>query len=100
MKRITWSPLALDDFESLLVFIAEQSPANAALVRGRIIKSVEVLTDFQFGQEGPIPDTYRLYIPKTSYFLIYRFVVANKLEIVAFRHASSDWMHHVNDDEI
>ena len=99
MKRITWSPRALDDLSDLLEFIAEDSYQNATLVRDRIAKSVEVLTDFQFGQEGPIPNTYRLYIPKTSYFLIYRFRDTEELELIAFYHSSRDWMQQETDNE-
>ena len=93
MKRITWSPRALRDYEDLLHFIAEENPANAILVRDRILHSVELLTEFQFGQAGPLPNTFRHYIPKTSHFLIYRLKQADQLEIVAFRHAASDWMN-------
>jgi plasmid stabilization system protein ParE len=92
MKRIEWSPQALDDFDELLAYIADQNPRNAELVRDRILKSVELLAEFQFGQDGPIPNTYRHFVPKTSYFVVYR----NRdsvLEIAAFCHASSDWMN-------
>ena len=99
MKRISWSPRSLDDLEALLEFIADDSPQNTELVRCRILKAVDLLTGFQFGQEGPIPGTYRLYIQKTSYFLIYRFKGENELEVVAFYHSSRDWLQENMEEE-
>lgn len=89
--RIIWSPRAVSEYESLLEFIAEDSPQNALLVEERILKSVGLLTDFQFGQTGPVPGSYKHYIQNTSHFVVYRFKGKDTLEIIALIHSSRDW---------
>lgn len=91
MMRIVWSPRALKDYEDILAFIAEESPQNALLVEERILKSVALLTNFQFGQAGPVSGTYKHLIPKSSHFVVYRFRGKDALEIIALVHTARDW---------
>jgi plasmid stabilization system protein ParE len=96
MKPIIWSPSAATDFEELLAYIAAQNPQAAKLVQGRVLKAIDLLETFQFGLAGPIPGTYRHYIPKTSYFVVYR-NLPKTVEIAAFCHASTDWLNRDQD---
>ena len=89
--RIVWSPRAIGEYEGLLEFIAEDSPQNALLVEERILKTVTLLTEFQFGLTGPVPGTHKHYIPNTSHFVVYRFTGNDTLEIIALIHSSRDW---------
>ena len=71
VHSITWSEAAARDYDELLQFIARESPANARLVATRILKTLGMLEAFSLGQ--PIGEgVYRLYIPKTSYFVLFR----------------------------
>jgi plasmid stabilization system protein ParE len=71
MRRIDWSERAVSDLESALAYIAEENPQNAKLVRDRIFNTLKHLESFSLGTAGP-KDTFKLYIPKTSYFVIFR----------------------------
>jgi plasmid stabilization system protein ParE len=94
-----WSDRAKSEFKNLITYIAAQSPENAQWVANRISKSIDLLSEFQFGQEGPLPGTFRHYIPKTSYFVIYR-DTTNTIEIAAFAHTSSDWINWKEDNGV
>jgi plasmid stabilization system protein ParE len=90
MFRLRWSERAAKDFEDILDFIGHENPVNARLVRDRILKSVANLEFFSLGQPGP-NGTLKLYIPKTSYFVIFRRDNNGDIGIRAFVHAARDW---------
>lgn len=89
--KVVWSPRGRADYKRLLGFIAGDSPNNVFIVQQRISKTISLLTDFQFKQVGPRPNTFQQSIQKTSYFVIYKFSDEETLEIVAFFHAARDW---------
>lgn len=90
MFRLRWSERAAQDFDDLLDFIEKENPSNARLVRDRILRSLSNLEMFSLGQAGP-RGTYKLYIPKTSYFVIFRRDEKGDVGIRAFIHAARDW---------
>lgn len=90
MFRLRWSERAARDFEDILDYIGSENPYNARLVRDRILKSIANLEMFSLGQEGP-RGTFKLYMPRTSYFVIFRRDEKGDVGIRAFIHASRDW---------
>jgi plasmid stabilization system protein ParE len=90
MYRLRWSENATQDFENILEYIRRENPANARLVRARILKTLENLESFSLGQPGPM-GTFKLYIPKTSHFVVFRRNDKGDIGIRAFMHASRDW---------
>ena len=90
MSHIDWSDHAVQDFEAALTYIAGDNPQNAVLVRGRILNTVKHLESFSLGTQGP-NGTHKLYIPKTSYFVIFRRDMDGNISIRAFIHAARDW---------
>ena len=98
MSRIDWSEQAIADFEAALAYIAGDSLANAELVRGRILNTVKYLESFSLGTFAPNA-TFKLYIPKTSYFVVFRRDAKDNISIRAFIHAARDW-EKVNWDKI
>lgn len=90
MSRIDWSEHAVQDFEAALSYITCENPENAMLVRGRILNTVKYLESFSLGTQG-FNGTLKLYIPKTSYFVIFRRDVDGNISIRAFIHAARDW---------
>jgi plasmid stabilization system protein ParE len=90
MNRVTWSEGAAQDFEAALSHIAEENPQNAALVRNRIFNTLSHLESFNLGTPGPL-GSLKLYIPKTSYFVIFRRAPDGDVSIRAFVHTSMDW---------
>ena len=90
MSRIDWSEQAAQDFEAALSYIAGSDPQNAMLVRGRILNTIKYLDAFSLGTPG-LNGTLKLYIPKTSYFIIFRRDGNDNISIRAFIHAARDW---------
>ena len=46
MTQILWSPQAIRDIESIRAFIAQDSPAYAELVAGRLVSAIDRLQEF------------------------------------------------------
>jgi toxin ParE1/3/4 len=90
MRRIDWSERAISDFEAALAYIAEDNPRNAILVRDRIFKTVKLLESFSLGLPAP-NGAFKLFIPKTSYFVIFRRSSDGDISLLAFLHAAQDW---------
>jgi plasmid stabilization system protein ParE len=90
MKRINWSEGAIADLESTLEYISLESPQNAALVKNRIMQSLKNLEFFDLGTPAP-NGTFKLYLPKTSYFVIFRKHGQDAITLCAFIHSSRDW---------
>jgi plasmid stabilization system protein ParE len=92
MYSVTWSERAARDFDELLQFIGRENPANARLVATRVLKTLGMLESFSLGQqigEG----VFKLYIPKTSYFVLFRRNDEADISIRAFIHSARDWQH-------
>ena len=91
MRSVSWTERALTDFEAALAFIARDNPTNAQLVRDRILNTVRNLEAFSLGLPAP-KGHMKLYVPKTSYFVIFNRTEENDgIIILAFIHASRDW---------
>lgn len=71
----------------------ENSPQNAGLVLDRIHEILTLLDDRKFiGEKGPVPETRRYLIPRTSIFVLYR-VVGEDVQVLAFLHQAQRWPH-------
>jgi plasmid stabilization system protein ParE len=90
MFRLEWTERARQEFESALAYIAEENPANAQLVKDRTFRTIAHLEFFSLGTAAPA-GTCKIYIPKTSYFLLFRRSMQSEIMICAFVHASRDW---------
>jgi plasmid stabilization system protein ParE len=90
MRRIDWSERAIADLEAALAYIAEDSPQNAMLVRDRIFRTVKLMESFSLGLPAP-NGAFKLFIPKTSYFVIFRRSPGGDISLRAFLHAAQDW---------
>ena len=98
MSRVDWSEQALEDFEAALAYIAADNFQNAELVRSRILNILKHLESFSLGTPAP-NETLKVYIPKTSYFVVFRRDTKDNISIRAFIHAARDW-EKVNWDKI
>lgn len=90
MNIVSWTERAVQDFEAALSYIADNSPQNAMLVRNRILNTVAHLESFNLGSTGP-KGSFKIYVPKTSYFVIFRREQNGNISIRAFIHTSMDW---------
>jgi toxin ParE1/3/4 len=90
MPQVKWSERALQDFEEALGYIANDNSRNAELFRQRIFHTLENLETFSLGSPAPA-GTLKLYIPNTSYFVIFRRDEAKDILLLAFLHGARDW---------
>jgi plasmid stabilization system protein ParE len=90
MTSVIWTAEALSSFEQAIAYIAKQDPQNAALVRDRVLNTVRHLESFSLGIPGP-KGYLKLYIPKTSYFVIFSRNKKDEVTLLTFVHASRDW---------
>lgn len=88
--KLGWTERGICDLEAAMAHIAAENPANARLVRERTNRTLSLLESFSLGLAAPA-GTFKLYVPKTSYFLIFRREKSGDIKICAFFHASRDW---------
>jgi plasmid stabilization system protein ParE len=96
--NLEWSERAAAQFDDLLAYIAAENPINARIVRERILNTLSKLESYSLGLPGP-KETFKLYVQKTSYFVIFRRDDKGGVGIRGFLHASRDW-EDVNWDEM
>jgi addiction module RelE/StbE family toxin len=66
--KISWSPTAISDLESIRDYIARDNASAARKIANRIKESVSRLVNFPLsGRAGRVPGTHELVIPGTSY---------------------------------
>jgi toxin ParE1/3/4 len=89
MAQVIWTPKALDDFESLLNYIAQDAPAAAHRFAQRVVARVEMLVDWPLMGSYIAEDTSRTYreVLQGSFRIIYR-TDAQVVYIVAIYHAA------------
>jgi len=92
MLRIEWKPAARVDLMSLVDFIAEDSPTNAALFAADLRLKVQQLSIY--------PEMYRLgrkrgtreMVVHPNYIVIYRVLKKSEvIEILRVKHAAERW---------
>jgi plasmid stabilization system protein ParE len=96
--RLMWAETAKKDYKNLLTYIANENPQNALLVQKRIEKSLSLLPDFRVGTPIGSSNLVAYYIPKTSYFVVYKHTDSDAVLLLAFIHSSRDWMRHFAQD--
>lgn len=89
--NIVWSQQALDDLESLRVYIAKDSPKAARQTALAIIALIETLPDTpHIGRPGRVPGTRELVVPQTPFVVPYR-VHKDALQILRVYHGARRW---------
>jgi toxin ParE1/3/4 len=90
--KLTWSPEAIEDLNSLRTQISVDDPAAAKRVALHILHCVEELLpqNPQLGHPGRVPGTRELIIPKTPYIVPYR-IRRTTIEIARVYHSSRRW---------
>jgi toxin ParE1/3/4 len=89
MARIVWTPKALEDLESLLAYIAKESPIAAKRFAQKIIQRVDLLADQPFLGSYIAEDDSHIYrqIIQGNYRVIYR-TDGSMIFLVAVHHAA------------
>jgi plasmid stabilization system protein ParE len=71
--KLTWRPAAIADLNALLSIIAQEQPAAAERVAGRVLSTAELLSEYpHLGRVRNATLTRELAVAHTPYLLIYR----------------------------
>ncbi|ASK87948.1 type II toxin-antitoxin system RelE/ParE family toxin [Sphingorhabdus sp. SMR4y] len=92
---IEFSSGAVRDLNDIFDWIAQDSPAVALRILGRLRQNIEILADFpQLGKVGRIENTYELSVTGLPYIVVYRLGVGGKSDnilIDAILHTSRNY---------
>lgn len=90
--NIEWAPEALQDLDSLRVFISEHEPNAAQRVALSIVHMVEttIAENPSIGRAGRVPGTRELIIPRTPFIVPYR-STGRALQILRVYHSARTW---------
>lgn len=89
--RLEWTTFALRDRETILEYIAADSPHAAIAIDNRIEEQAEQLIDSPaIGRPGRIPGTRELVVHQTPYIAAYR-VDKDSIRILRVLHGAQDW---------
>jgi len=86
--RITWSPLSIQDIESIVKYVSEDNPYYAVFILDKIDELLGLITDYP--QLGRIVDEQNGVITRESliigtYRLLYC-VIKSEIQIISIRH--------------
>lgn len=89
--RVVWSSQARADLRKAVLYVAQDNPYVAKLLRERIKEALGKLsTQLHMGRPGRVPHTRELVIAGTPYTVPYQ-VQRNRLEILRVFHQSRTW---------
>lgn len=71
MRRVFWAEKALDDFDDLVAYIADDDPMTALRVLDRIEAAVEALAEMPTGRRGRVAGTYEKVVTGLPYVVAY-----------------------------
>jgi toxin ParE1/3/4 len=90
--RIVWLARAVADRDTIVAYIARDSP-RAALDQGdRIQAGVDRLADNpQAGRRGRHAGTREKVVPRTPYIVVYRLSTSDTVEVLRVLHGAQQW---------
>lgn len=95
MRRVLWAETALDDFDSIVAYIAEEDPAAAARVLDRIDATVRALADMPIGRRGRVGGTYEKVVAGLPFVIAYALgetpAGSGTLNILRIIHGARHW---------
>ena len=92
MYRLEWKPLAEDDLDEIIDFIANDSPNNAEHFAAELRTKVNKLQEHpELYRRGHKPDTREMVV-HPNYLVIFRVLKKKRVvEILRVKHASKQW---------
>ena len=88
--RVRWLRTAINTLDEQADRIAQDDPAAALRVLGRVRNAVEALTKYPaMGRPGRVPLTRELVIPGTPFVVVYR--VRADVEVIRVLHGAQSW---------
>ena len=84
---VFWSDRAKANFDSVLAYLKQRSPAGARRIRARIERSIRLLADFpSIAPPSRHAGLRQMVVPSTPYIVVYR-INEDRVEIRAIIHA-------------
>jgi len=89
--QLNWRPMAMDDLDSVVDYIAQDNPRAAIDVGDAIVDQVgQLATHPNLGRPGRIEGTRELVISRLPYVVPYR-VTDTEVEILRVYHTAQRW---------
>lgn len=89
--RIEWLPLARDDQDTQLDFVAAQDPWAAIRLGDALEQTIETLSDHPLvGRTGRVKGTRELVVPKSPFVVVYQ-VERDSIVILRLLHGAQRW---------
>ncbi|MCV0395236.1 MAG: type II toxin-antitoxin system RelE/ParE family toxin [Rhizobiaceae bacterium] len=90
MRAVVWSDDALDDMDSAVRYIANDSYRAATLVVDRIEATIELLAEYPTGRAGRVKGTYEKPVHRTPYIVAYA-LSDTRVVVLRVIYGSRDW---------
>jgi plasmid stabilization system protein ParE len=89
--KVSWSASAIQDFNTVIRFIAERNPTAAERIASVIDRAARELGRLRTGRPGRVSGTHERILPGLPYILVYS--VREKEEVLILRviHGARDW---------
>lgn len=95
MRRVVWSDSALEEFSSVVAYIARDNPAAALSVANRLEAAVMALAELPTGRKGRVTGTYEKVVGGLPYIIAYALGDApperGTLTVLRIIHGARDW---------
>ena len=89
-REVVWQPQALDDFDSILDYIAERNPLAADAFERKLNATLELLAHRSIGRRGRVDQSFEKPITGTFYTLVYG-LPDESLSVLRIIHQRRDW---------
>jgi len=91
ITRVRWTRLALADLNEAYDYIVQERPSAAKGIIEHVERALDAIIRYPLiGRVGRLHGTRELYIVNTPFVMAYR-VHKDRVEIIAFMHASRRW---------
>jgi toxin ParE1/3/4 len=95
VRQVFWSRAALDEFDGIIAWIAQDNPPAAGRVADRIEHAVEALAFMPTGRPGRVAGTYEKIVANLPYIVAYALGTAPTgaptLTILRIIHTARNW---------
>lgn len=94
MRRVVWSDSALEEFSSVVGYIARDNPVAALSVADRLEAAVLALAELPVGRKGRVAGIYEKVVSGLPYIIAYALsddAEGETLTVLRIIHGARDW---------
>lgn len=95
MRRVVWSDSGLEEFSSVVGYIARDNPVAAIGVADRLEAAVLALAELPTGRKGRVAGTYEKVVSSLPYIIAYALSddppEGGTLTVLRIIHGARDW---------